>query len=192
MLISEDYLKKKDKGVIDQFTLTESEDEITSLEDYVKEKHLRYHFKFGVVNQYEIEFENEAGSPKSTVPIGTEQVSQVAHENVDCATVVDEQVETPVQGDALLGEQVIVIYIDVAKHSLVVCNPFIDETDAPESVARGVGFGVRVSFSIEVSIVGVCKWGVPWLCSVDGCPRDSSEAIRLEVRNYISGEASLV
>ncbi|KAK4379483.1 hypothetical protein RND71_001345 [Anisodus tanguticus] len=41
MLTSQDYLNKKGKGVVDEFTLTErddeSEDEITSLEDRVKE-----------------------------------------------------------------------------------------------------------------------------------------------------------
>ncbi|KAJ8544076.1 hypothetical protein K7X08_028587 [Anisodus acutangulus] len=36
MLTSRDYLNKKGKGVIDLFTLTKSEDEITSLEDRIK------------------------------------------------------------------------------------------------------------------------------------------------------------
>ncbi|KAJ8573391.1 hypothetical protein K7X08_009902 [Anisodus acutangulus] len=36
MLTSQDYLNKKGKGVVDEFTLTERDDEITSLEDRVK------------------------------------------------------------------------------------------------------------------------------------------------------------
>ncbi|KAJ8570233.1 hypothetical protein K7X08_006810 [Anisodus acutangulus] len=103
MLNFEDYLKKKGKGVVDQFTLIESDDEITSLEDRVKKfekKRINKLIEALEKSGLNFQFESVAGDNH-----GTQDT-----DFVDLSTPIEEEhplvVCNPLTGETIVPESV--------------------------------------------------------------------------------------